>query len=106
MASKSYEKALVHAEKLEPCSPLKLGIELNLSVFYYEILNETKKAISTANTTYMRIEEQLHQLQNSQSKGEEYNDAATIMQLLYENLNMWRSELQEDTGDKEAKNDD
>lgn len=105
MASKFYDLALSQAEKLEPCSPLKLGIELNMSVFYYEIMNDTKKAISKANGTYMRIEEQLHQLQSSQSKGEEYNDAATIMQLLYENLNMWRSELQEENGEKDAKND-
>jgi hypothetical protein len=32
----------------------------------------------------------------TQSKDDEYNDSATIMQLLYENLNMWTAEYQEE----------
>lgn len=105
IAAETYEKALKKAESLDNCNPLKLGIELNMSVFHYEIKNDTKKAISIAHASYMKIEEQLHQLQNMQGKGDEYNDAATIMQLLYENLNMWRNELQEETNAKDDKVD-
>ena len=104
IASETYEKALKLAtDNLEPCSPLKLGIELNMSVFHYEIKNDTKKAIFIAHKTYIKIEEQLHHLQSMQNKGDEYNDAATIMQLLYENLNMWRNELQEENAGKDEK---
>ncbi len=41
-----------------------------------------------------------------QNGGDEYNDAATIMQLLYENLNMWTNELQEENqGSRNEKNE-
>lgn len=98
-ASDQYEAALKMSESLNPCSPLRLGIELNMSVFQYEIKNDTKTAILIAHDSYDKIEKQLQTLQNA---GDEYNDAATIMQLLYENLNMWNKELQEQqgTGDK------
>ena len=87
------------SEGLNPCSPLRLGIELNMSVFQYEIKNDTKTAILIAHDSYDKIEKQLQTLQNA---GDEYNDAATNMQLLYENQNMWNKELQEQqgTGDK------
>lgn len=109
-ATEGYEKALKRAEGLgsevdTSCNPLKLGIELNMSVFYYEIKNDTKKAIEIARKTYNNIENQLHKLQSSPGKGDEYNDAATIMQLLYENLNMWHNELQEETNAKDDKVD-
>jgi 14-3-3 protein epsilon len=45
------------------CHPLKLGVELNLSVFYYEIKGDTKKAIDIAKETYSMIEGQLQDLQ-------------------------------------------
>lgn len=45
------------------CHPLRLGVELNLSVFYYEIKGDTKKAIDIAKETYQLIEGQLQDLQ-------------------------------------------
>lgn len=45
------------------CHPLRLGVELNLSVFYYEIKGDTKKAIEIAKETYQMIEGQLQDLQ-------------------------------------------
>ncbi len=98
-AGEAYERALKMAEALKnPCSPLRLGIELNMSVFQYEIKNDTKTAILIAHDSYDKIEKSLQTLQNA---GDEYNDAATIMQLLYENLNMWNKELQEQQGQGE-----
>lgn len=101
-AGEMYEKAKgLAASYLKLCSPLRLGIELNMSVYYYETKRDTKTAFSIAKESYDGIEEQLQTLQteaaNNKGKAEEYNDAATIMQLLYENLNMWANELQEET---------
>lgn len=105
VATETYERALKKAESLTLTHPLRLGIELNMSVFHYEIKNDTKKAIAIAQNCYSKIEEHLHHLQNEKGKGDEYNDAATIMQLLYENLNIWRNELQDETNAKEDKAD-
>lgn len=105
LAEKTYKEALHKADaaKLNNCDPLRLGIELNRSVFLYEIKQDTKQAVSIAQSAYHSIEEQLQHMQNG---GDEYNDAATIMQLLYENLNMWTNELQEEhQGSRNEKNE-
>lgn len=43
----SYNKALELANEkgVVKTNPIKLGVVLNLSVMYYEIVNDTKKAI-------------------------------------------------------------
>jgi len=45
-ALKAYTEA--NAINLPPCNPIKLGLALNFSVFYYEVLKDHKKAISLA----------------------------------------------------------
>lgn len=48
-AKKSYEKATEAAEKDLPTThPIRLGLALNFSVFYYEILNDPEKACTLA----------------------------------------------------------
>ena len=41
-ARKMYEEA--NSTVLPACNPIKLGIVLNLAVFYYEIMRDYKKA--------------------------------------------------------------
>jgi hypothetical protein len=40
-----------NAIALAPCCSLKLAIALNLSVFYYEIMEDAKSAITLAEVT-------------------------------------------------------
>ena len=48
-ARESYEKATEVADKDMPTThPIRLGLGLNFSVFYYEILNDPEKACSLA----------------------------------------------------------
>mmetsp|Transcript_34518 Transcript_34518/g.33710 ORF Transcript_34518/g.33710 Transcript_34518/m.33710 type:complete len:91 (+) Transcript_34518:356-628(+) len=44
-ALKSYEEGAKCANDLPECNPSRLGIALNFSVFYYEVINDSKKAI-------------------------------------------------------------
>ena len=45
-ARMSYEEA--NGINLPACAPVKLGLVLNLSVFYYEVMKDTKRACAIA----------------------------------------------------------
>ena len=47
-SSEAYEKAMEVAQKLAPTHPIRLGLALNYSVFYYEINNVPDKACELA----------------------------------------------------------
>merc|ERR1712032_465667 len=43
-ALKGYDEANKLSQGLNPCNPIRLGLALNFSVFYYEVMNDHKKA--------------------------------------------------------------
>lgn len=50
-SQKAYQDAFEIAKsKMQPTHPIRLGLALNFSVFYYEILNSPEKACQLAKT--------------------------------------------------------
>ncbi|MBA0566079.1 hypothetical protein Goshw_010091 [Gossypium schwendimanii] len=85
--------------ELAPTHPIRLGLALNFSVFYYEILNSPDRACNLAKQAFDEAIAELDTL------GEEsYKDSTLIMQLLRDNLTLWTSDMQDDGADdiKEA----
>ncbi|EYU36497.1 hypothetical protein ABFS83_14G272300 [Erythranthe nasuta] len=97
---KAYEAATSAASDLAPTHPIKLGLALNFSVFYYEILNSPERACHLAKQAFDEAIAELDSLNE-----ESYKDSTLIMQLLRDNLTLWTSDLPEDGGEQ-SKGDD
>ncbi|XP_020575444.1 14-3-3-like protein F [Phalaenopsis equestris] len=96
----SYKAAQeIAAAELPSTHPIRLGLALNFSVFYYEILNSPERACNMAKQAFDEAIAELDSL------GEEsYKDSTLIMQLLRDNLTLWTSDMQDEGADdvKEA----
>jgi 14-3-3 protein epsilon len=81
---------------LDSTHPIRLGLYLNLAVFYYEILNDPEQACSLAKTAFDDAIAELDTLSE-----ESYKDSTLIMQLLRDNLTLWTSDNQPDDDGEE-----
>ncbi|BFZ04687.1 hypothetical protein BsWGS_07726 [Bradybaena similaris] len=77
--------------ELAPTHPIRLGLALNFSVFYYEILNSPDRACRLAKAAFDDAIAELDTLSE-----ESYKDSTLIMQLLRDNLTLWTSDMQGD----------
>ncbi|KAL5997888.1 14-3-3 protein 9 [Asimina triloba] len=78
---------------LAPTHPIRLGLALNFSVFYYEIMNSPERACHLAKQAFDEAISELDTLNE-----ESYKDSTLIMQLLRDNLTLWTSDIPEDAG--------
>eukprot|EP01098_Paradermamoeba_levis_P001727 TRINITY_DN119_c0_g1_i1.p1 TRINITY_DN119_c0_g1~~TRINITY_DN119_c0_g1_i1.p1 ORF type:complete len:258 (-),score=121.78 TRINITY_DN119_c0_g1_i1:144-848(-) len=85
----AYETATNLASTNKELTPLNLGLALNFSVFYYEILRDPAKAITLAKKAF---DEAVMGLDSLDEEDEAYKDATQIMALLRDNLEIWQSE--------------
>ena len=83
----AYQMAQEVANQLASTHPIRLGLALNFSVFYYEILNAPDRACHLAKTAFDDAIAELDSLPE-----ESYKDSTLIMQLLRDNLTLWTSE--------------
>jgi 14-3-3 protein epsilon len=95
----SYDSAAdISTKELAPTHPIRLGLALGYSVFYYEILNSPDKAYQLAKRAFDDAIADLDKLSE-----DSYKDSTVIMQLLRDNLTLWTSDLH---GDAEKGHDD
>jgi len=92
-AKDAYQQAMNTAESgLIVTHPIRLGLALNFSVFYYEVLGEPEQACQMARKAF---EDAIAELDNVSE--DSYKDSTLIMQLLRDNLTLWTSD---DNGDQ------
>jgi len=85
-ALNAYNQATEVSKELVPTDPIRLGLALNFSVFYYEIMNNADNAIALAKNAFDTAIEQLEAISD-----DSYKDSTLIMQLLRDNITLWTS---------------
>jgi len=90
-AKEAYEGAYeISKASMAPTHPIRLGLALNFSVFYYEIANSPDSACSLAQQAFDDAIAELDALNE-----DSYKDSTLIMQLLRDNLTLWTSDTQD-----------
>jgi 14-3-3 protein epsilon len=84
-ANEAYETANVI--DLPACNPIKLGLALNFSVFNYEVLKDHAKACELADSALQQALDKIDELEE-----DDFRDAKSIIELLKENLTLWKEE--------------
>lgn len=93
-ALKAYTEAKEAAEGLLVSHPIRLGLALNFSVFYFEIMGKPKEACDLAKETFENAINAIDDM-----KEDDYKDAAMILQLLKDNITLWNAEFEDEDGD-------
>jgi len=100
-AAEYYKQAFELSEKvLEPTHPIRLGLALNYSVCFYEILKDKKKACQLAKDAFDEAISKLDKLEEA-----DYKDSTLIMQLLRDNLTLWTSTDEDDNQEEDGGGD-
>ena len=88
-AKEAYESA--NRIDLPACNPIKLGLALNFSVFNYEVLKDHATACSLADEALQSALDKIDELEE-----DDFRDAKSIIELLKENLTLWKEEEDND----------
>eukprot|EP00347_Sterkiella_histriomuscorum_P015804 403355619 len=93
MASDFYNQAsdaVTHGD-VNVCNPINLGLSLNKSVFYYEIMQDRQKACLISEMCLSQALDRLDELSDDQ-----FREAKQIIEMIKENLNSWKDEERDD----------
>jgi len=94
-SEKAYQEAFEIAKvQMQPTHPIRLGLALNFSVFFYEIKNAPDRACQLAKLAFDEAIAELDTLNE-----DSYKDSTLIMQLLRDNLTLWTSDTKDEDGE-------
>ena len=86
-ALENYNLSVQASETLNACNPIRLGLALNFSVFHYEVMSNKGKAIELGEIALSEALEKIDDVDE-----ETFRDAKSIIELLKENLSLWKEE--------------
>ena len=86
-ALENYQLAQESSTSLNACNPIRLGLALNFSVFHYEVMNNHKQAVELGEQALSDALEKIDDVDE-----ETFRDAKSIIELLKENLSLWKEE--------------
>ena len=79
-------------KKIDYKNPVKFGLVLNISVFCYEVVGNKDEACKLAEDILSKSKETIN---GADEEEDEVKDAMSIVNLLEENLGMWKVENDE-----------
>lgn len=101
-AHDSYKSASeIAIAELPPTHPVRLGLALNFSVFYYEVYSSPETACMLAKAAF---DDAMNVMDNLDE--EQFKDSAQIMQLLRDNLSLWTADMQQSADNNNAPEQD
>lgn len=86
-ALENYNLAEKACANLNPCNPITLGLALNCSVFYYEVMDNHSKACELGEKALSDALEKIDDVDE-----DTFRDAKSIIELLKENISLWKEE--------------
>ena len=86
-ALEGYKQSATLSQSLNACNPIRLGLALNFSVFHYEVMNDHKAACDLGEKALADALEKIDEVEE-----EVFRDAKSIIELLKENLSLWKEE--------------
>jgi len=93
-ALEAYGLASKDASNLSAIHPINLGLALNFSVFHYEVMGDHEKACTIAKDVLDVANKEMANIEDPE-ENENHRDALSIINLLRENLDMWKMEAEE-----------
>jgi 14-3-3 protein beta/theta/zeta len=97
-SQEAYQAAFdISKAEMAPTHPIRLGLALNFSVFYYEIVSNPEEACQLAKQAFDDAIAELDTLNE-----ESYKDSTLIMQLLRDNLTLWTSDASAEVDGEDA----
>ena len=84
-ALENYTIANNTCQSLNPCNSIRLGLALNFSVFHYEVMNNRQKACDIGEKALCDALEKIDDVDE-----ETFKNAKLIIDLLKENLTLWK----------------
>jgi 14-3-3 protein epsilon len=93
----AYQEAINMSKELPILNEVLLGLSLNMSLFYYEVMNERKNAIKISNECAIKIDKELP---NFDEANEKNKVIITLVNLIKDNLAHWKAEEAEQNNKK------
>jgi len=90
----AYNSAYEYSDSLSPINPITLGLALNFSVFYYEVMGDQDNACGIIKNVLDAADKEMSTIDTPEDD-EKHRDALSIINLLRENLDLWKVEEEE-----------
>jgi 14-3-3 protein epsilon len=95
-----YHDAYVASVDLNPLNNIRLGIALNNSVFHYEVLNNSYRALEIATESLNLALENLGHFSADRLEDPKIKESLVTIQMIKDNIHTWYEEMESDLNKK------